>query len=186
VGAGSPVELRDQVAGGGEHDRIQSTAAVGSPGVEEVFGECGQVADVDPLPVQVEAQCLWPSGPQRQRRGRFGGVVESVELGEPNRAMGVFDVAKDTAGTNGGQLLIITDQPNTATAANNELDGGVQEKCVRHPGLIDQDQHRGTNPVNPLWGLVIQVLEGPHEFGEGVAGRTGVVVELSSRRGGRS
>ena len=73
--------------------------------------------------------------------------MESVEFGQPNRAMAVFDVAEDTAGTDGGQLLIITDQPNTAAAANNELDGGVEGERVRHPGLIDQHQRRGANTV---------------------------------------
>jgi hypothetical protein len=81
MNAGSPVQFRNQVAGGGKHDRIQSTTPVGSPGVEEVFGECGKVSDVDSLPVEVEAQSLRPSVPQRQRCGGFGGVVESVELG---------------------------------------------------------------------------------------------------------
>jgi hypothetical protein len=76
--AGAPVELRDQVARWGEHDRIQSTTPIGTPRLEEVFGDCCQVADMDALSVEVEAQRLWPAGPQRQRRGGFGWVVESV------------------------------------------------------------------------------------------------------------
>ena len=54
VSPGSPVQFGDQVAGWGEHHRVESTAAVGSPSLEQVFGECGQVSDVDPLPVEVE------------------------------------------------------------------------------------------------------------------------------------
>jgi hypothetical protein len=40
VGASPLVELGDQVTRGGKHDRIQATAAVGLPGVEDVLGEC--------------------------------------------------------------------------------------------------------------------------------------------------
>jgi len=112
--------------------------------------------------------------------------VESVEFAEPNRAVAVFDIAKDTTGTDRSQLLIITDQPNTAAAADNELDGGVEGERVRHPDLINQHQRRGTNTEYPVRRLAIQVLEGPGESGEGVAGCTGVMVELSSRCGGRS
>ena len=72
------------------------------------------------------------------QQGRGSGGVRSAE---PRR--GCFDVAEDTARADSGQLLIITDQPNTAAAANNELDGGVEGKRVRHPGLIDQHQRRG-------------------------------------------
>ena len=111
--------------------------------------------------------------------------MESVELGQPNRAVAVFDVAEDTAGTDGSQLLIITDQPNTAAAANNELDGGVQESVSAIPA-----SSINTNVEGPILKSIpaarIQVLEGPGEFGECVAGRTGVIVELSSRCGGRS
>ena len=186
MGTSSPVELRDQVAGWGEHDGFHSMAPVGSPRPEQVFDECCRVADVDPLPVEVEAQRLRPAVPQCQRCGRFDGVVESVELGQPNRAVGIFDVAEDTASADSGQLLIITDQPNTAAAANNELDGGVETERVRHPGLIDQHQRRGANTANPFRRLAIQVLERPREFGECVAGRIDVIAELSSCCGGRS
>ena len=47
VGAGALVELADQFAGGGEHDRIQAAAPVGLPGREDVLGERGEVADMD-------------------------------------------------------------------------------------------------------------------------------------------
>jgi hypothetical protein len=59
-----------------------------------------------------------------------------VELGQPDRAVAAFDVAQDTAGPNRGELLIITDQPDAATAADDELDGGVEGERVRHPGLV--------------------------------------------------
>jgi hypothetical protein len=47
--------------------------------------------------------------------------------------VGVFDVAEDTSSTDSGQLLIITDQPNTAAATNNELNGGVEESVSAIP-----------------------------------------------------
>ena len=36
------------------------------------------------------------------------------------------DVAEDTAGADRGELLIISDQPDTRTATDGELDGGVE------------------------------------------------------------
>ena len=39
-----------------------------------------------------------------------------MQLGEAERAVGVFDVAEDAAGADRGELLIITDQPDTRTA----------------------------------------------------------------------
>ena len=59
-----------------------------------------------------------------------------------------FDVAAHTAGTNRGQLPIITDQPNTATAPHNEVDGAVQGQSVGHPGVVD-DHQRGPADAFP-------------------------------------
>lgn len=59
--AGAGVEFSDQLAGGGEHDRIQTTLPVGAPGGEHVGGHGGQVADVDTLLVEVEAECFGAS-----------------------------------------------------------------------------------------------------------------------------
>ena len=39
-----------------------------------------------------------------------------MQLGEVEGAVGVFDVAEDAAGADRGELLIITDQPDTRTA----------------------------------------------------------------------
>ena len=47
VVAGALVELADQFAGGGEHDRIQAAAPVGLPGGEHLLGERGEVPDMD-------------------------------------------------------------------------------------------------------------------------------------------
>ena len=54
--------------------------------------------------------------------------------------MGLFDVAEDTAGADRGELLIITDQPDTRTAIDGELHGGVEGEGVGHAGFIDDHQ----------------------------------------------
>ena len=46
----------------------------------------------------------------------FGGVGEAVQLGELEGAVGVCDVAEDAAGADRGELLIITNQPDTRTS----------------------------------------------------------------------
>ena len=140
MGAGLLVQFGDQVADWGEHDRVQPTATVGAPCLEQVLGECGKGADVDALSVEVEAQRLRLSVSQRQGCGGFGGVLKSVQLGEPDRAVAGLDVAQHTAGTDRGQLLIITDQPHTAAATDDELDGGVEGEGVGHPCFIYQHQ----------------------------------------------
>ena len=55
-GAGSGVEVGGEVAGRGEHYRIQTPRAVGLPGGKHLIGQCGLVADVDALVVEVEAE----------------------------------------------------------------------------------------------------------------------------------
>jgi len=54
--------------------------------------------------------------------------------------MGVGDVAEDTAGADGGELLIISDQPDTRTSIDGELHGRVEGEGVGHAGFIDDDQ----------------------------------------------
>jgi hypothetical protein len=51
--AGSPVQIRDQVAGWGEHDRVQSFVAVGLPRLEQVLGS------TRPIP---KPCCHWADG----------------------------------------------------------------------------------------------------------------------------
>ena len=58
-----------------------------------------------------------------------------MQLGQAEGAVGVCDVAKHTAGADRGELLIITDQPNTPTTNDHELDGGVEGQSVGHSGL---------------------------------------------------
>ena len=55
-GAGALIELGDEVARGGEHDRVLTGGAVGAPGLEEVVGHRGEVADVNAVVVEVETE----------------------------------------------------------------------------------------------------------------------------------
>ena len=105
-------------------------------------------------------------------------VVESVQLCQPNRAMAVFDVAEDPAGTDGGQLLIITDR-HTAATANNELNGGVQGERVRHPSLIDQHQRRGADTETHSGGSPFRYWRVQVSLASVSLG-TGVIVQLRS------
>jgi hypothetical protein len=73
-----------------------------------------------------------------------------VQLTQPDRAVAGLDVTKHTSGPDRGELLIITDQPDTATATDDELDGGVQGNGVGHPGFVDDHQCRPADTVNPV------------------------------------
>ena len=120
------VEPADQLPGRSQHDRIEATAAVVLPGVEDGVEGGGGVADVDASPVQVEAERFGSAVAEGEGGGGLGRVGEPVQLGEPEGAVAGLDVAEHPAGADRGELLIITDQPDAATAADDELDGGVQ------------------------------------------------------------
>ena len=126
VAAGSLVELGDEFAGGGEHDRVQPCGAVVLPGGEHLFGDGGEVADVDPLVVEIEPDRLSPAVAQGEGGGGFGRVAEPQRLGEPDRPVGGLDVAEHPAGTDRGELLVIADQPDTAAPLDDVANGGVE------------------------------------------------------------
>ena len=149
VGAGPLVELADQFAGGGEHDRIQAVAPVGLPCREDLLGQRGEVADMDASLVEVEAERFGPAVAEGEGGGAFGGVGEPEQLGEPERAVGVGDVAEHAAGADRGELLVVADQPDTAAASDDEVDGGVKGEGVGHPGLVDHHQGRRPDPASP-------------------------------------
>ena len=71
------------------------------------------------------------------------------------RAVGVFDVAEDAAGADRGELLIITDQPDTRTAIDGELDGRVEGEGVGHAGFIDDHQRRRADRGRPVGQLAM-------------------------------
>jgi hypothetical protein len=54
--AGSAVELSGQLAGRGEHDRIESDGSVGNPSNKRILGGFGEVADMDPAVIKVEPE----------------------------------------------------------------------------------------------------------------------------------
>ena len=95
--------------------------------------------------------------------------------------MGVGDVAEGAAGADGGELLVVTDQPNTAAASDDEVDGGVKGKGVGHPGLVNHNQGRRPNRPGPVGQVVLD--GGPGEFGEGVGGAADLIAQLGG--GGR-
>ena len=82
-------------------------------------------------------------------------VGEAVQLGEMQRAVGVLDVAKDAAGADRGELLIITDQPDTGTSFDGELHHRVEGEGVGHAGLIDDHQRRRVERGRPLGQLAM-------------------------------
>src|SRR5215212_1329358 len=122
MGAGAPVEFGDQVAGGGDHDRVEPIRSVGNPSVERILGGGGQVADMDPAVSKVEVERPRLAFAEGERRGRLGGVGEAMQLCQAEGAVGVGDVAQYAAGADRGELLIISDQPDNRTSFDGELD----------------------------------------------------------------
>ena len=57
VAAGSLVEVSDEFAGGGEHDRVQPSGPVGNPRSEDIIGCLGEVADVHAAMIDIEPEC---------------------------------------------------------------------------------------------------------------------------------
>ena len=56
LGAGPAVEVGNQLAGGGEHDGVESGRPVGRPGGEGIVGGFGKVADVNTAVIKVEGE----------------------------------------------------------------------------------------------------------------------------------
>ena len=123
---GATVEFGDKLAGGGEHDRVKSRRSVGNPSGERILSGVGHVADMNAIVIKVEVERRRLAFAEGEGCCRFGRVGEAVQLGEMQRAVGLFDVAEDAAGADRGELLIITDQPDTRPASDGELDGGVE------------------------------------------------------------
>ena len=140
MGLGAVVELGDELAGGGEHDRVQPVVAVVGPRGEHLFGGGGGVADVDPAAVEVEPERLGVPVAKGEGGGGFGGVGEPHQLGQAQRPVGGGDVPQDPAGTDRGELLVVTDQADRAAAGDHEVDDGGQGEGVGHPGLVHHDQ----------------------------------------------
>jgi hypothetical protein len=78
-----------------------------------------------------------------------------VQLGQAEGAVAVLDVAKDTAGADRGELLIITDQADTRTPTDGELHGRVERQRVGHAGFVDDHQGRWADRSRPLGQLTV-------------------------------
>ena len=155
VGLRLQVERGDEVSGGGEHERVEARSSVGGPGGEYVGGDGGEVADVDPVVVEVEPEGLGAAFPKRQGGGAFDGVGEPHQLVQVQRAVGGGDVAQDTAGADRGELLGVADEPDLPAAGGDEGDGGVQGEGVGHPGLVDDHQRARADRVGPVGQVVV-------------------------------
>ena len=176
MSSGLLVQLADQVAGGGEHHRVQACRPVGLPGAEDVLGHGGQVAHVHPLAVQVEAQRFGVALAQRERGGAFGRVTEPHQFAQLQGTVLGSDVAQDAAGADGGELLIVPDQPHAATTLEDELHRSVQGQGVGHPGLVDHHEGGGVDAGHPVGEL--PGAQGVGELGE----RVGLGVGLGAHR----
>jgi hypothetical protein len=180
---GPTVEFGDKLSSWGQHDRIEPGRPIGNPSDESVFGGLGNVSDMDAAVIEVEVKCLWFAFAEAERRCRLSGVGEAVQLGQMQRAVGPFDVAEDTAGADRGELLIITNQPDTRTATYGELHGRLERKGVRHAGFIDDQQGRWADRGRPL--RKVAVPQRPGELGQRVGADAGLLGENSGCGRGR-
>jgi hypothetical protein len=142
IRSGTAVEFGDQVPSRGDHDRVEPSRSVGNPSRERILRSSGEVADMNAAMIEVEVECFRFAFAERECGCGFGGVGEAVQLGQVEGAVSVFDVAEDAAGADRGELLIITDQSDTRTATDGELDGGVEGEGVGHAGFVDDHQGR--------------------------------------------
>jgi hypothetical protein len=85
--AGLSVEFGDKLAGGGEHDRVESCGPVGHPGREGIVGSGGDVTDVNAAAMKVEVQCLWFAFSEGECGCSFGRVGEAMQLGQAEGAV---------------------------------------------------------------------------------------------------
>src|SRR5215204_7292998 len=100
--------------------------------------------------IEIEAESAGVAFPQDERGLCFGRVGEAVQLGELQGAVNVLDVAEDAAGSDRGELLIITNQPDTRPAVDGVLYGRVEGQGVGHAGFVDDDQRRRSDPGRPI------------------------------------
>jgi len=61
---GAAVELSDKLAGRSQHDRIQSGRSILNPGSERIVGDLGEITDMNPAMIEIEAKCAVITVPQ--------------------------------------------------------------------------------------------------------------------------
>jgi hypothetical protein len=71
-----------------------------------------------------------------RRNDRRSASPPTMQLGQAEGVVDVLDVAEDTAGTDRGELLIISDQPYVRAQSDSKLDGGVQGQSVGHARFV--------------------------------------------------
>jgi hypothetical protein len=81
-----------------QHERVEAGGPVGLPGGKQDVGDAGEVRDVDPVAVEVEAERFRAAVADGEGGGGFGGIAGPVQLGEPNRTLLRLEVGEDTAG----------------------------------------------------------------------------------------
>ena len=126
VGADAPVQLGDEVAGGGEHDRVKATVTVGQPCAEQLLGRGDGVANVDALPIEVEAESFRSAVTKDEGGSRLCLIIKPVQFGQPVSAVDGLEVTEHAASADRRKLLIIADQPDAAASLHNEVNGGVE------------------------------------------------------------
>ena len=75
---GSAVELGDELPGGGEHDRVQSSRSILNPSGEGILGDRGEITNMNTTMIEIEAECLWFAFSEGERGLCFGRVGEAV------------------------------------------------------------------------------------------------------------
>ena len=110
---------------------------------------------MDPAVIEIELKCLRFAFSEHERGCGLGRVGEAMQLGQLEGAVAVLDVAEDTAGADRSELLIITDQSDTRTTTNSELNRGVEGEGIGHPGFVDDHQSRRVDRGGPLWQLAM-------------------------------
>jgi hypothetical protein len=78
-----------------------------------------------------------------------------MQFSQAQGAVALLDVAEHTAGADRGELLIITNQPDTGTPFDSELDGGVEGQSVGHSGFVDDHQCRRADRGHPVGQLAV-------------------------------
>jgi hypothetical protein len=155
MGACTGVQFGDHIPGRGDHDRVEPSRSIGNPSVERILRRGGPITDMDPAVINVELQPRRVALAESQRCCRFGGVGEAMQFSQAQGAVDVGDVAKHTAGADRGELLIITNQPDTGTPFDSELDGGVEGQSVGHSGFVDDHQCRRADRCHPVGQLAV-------------------------------
>ena len=61
---GSAVELGDELAGRSEHDRVESGRSILNPSGEGIFGDLGEITDMNAAVIEIEVECAGIAFPQ--------------------------------------------------------------------------------------------------------------------------